>query len=120
MGQLPALLVDDVSDHNPAQFTAYVEQVVVPTLAKADIVFMDNLRTHKIDGVRETIAAAGATIRYLPAYSPDLNPIEILETQSCAARRRQAHCEGTLAVHRKTRKIVCARPMRKLFSSSRL
>jgi len=51
-------------------FMAYVEQVLVPTLTKGDIVFMDNLRTHKIDGVREAIAAIGATVRYLPAYSP--------------------------------------------------
>jgi hypothetical protein len=47
-------------------FMAYVEQVLVPTLAKGDIVFMDNLRTHKIDGVRQAIAAVGATVRYLP------------------------------------------------------
>ena len=57
-------------------FLAYVEQVLAPTLRKGDIVFMDNLRTHKIEGVREAIEAAGATVRYLPAYSPDLNPIE--------------------------------------------
>ena len=54
-----------------ATFMAYVEQVLVPTLAKGDIVFMDNLRTHKIDGVRQANAAVGAIIRYLPAYSPD-------------------------------------------------
>jgi transposase len=55
---------------------AHVEQVLAPTLRKGDIVFMDNLRTHKIEGVREAIEAAGATVRYLPVYSPDLNPIE--------------------------------------------
>ena len=59
-------------------FLAYVEQVLAPTLRKGDIVFMDNLRTHKIAGVREAIEAAGATVRYLPAYSPDLNPIEMM------------------------------------------
>ncbi len=57
-------------------FLAYVEQMLVPTLKKGDIVFMDNVRTHKVVGVAEAIAAAGATLRYLPAYSPDLNPIE--------------------------------------------
>ena len=57
-------------------FLAYVEQVLVPTLKKRDIVFMDNVRTHKVAGVREAIEAAGAELRYLPAYSPDLNPIE--------------------------------------------
>lgn len=57
-------------------FLAYVEQVLVPTLRKRDIVFMDNVRTHKVAGVHEAIEAAGAELRYLPAYSPDLNPIE--------------------------------------------
>jgi len=45
-------------------------------LKKGDIVFTDNLRTHKVDGVRQAIEAAGASVRYLPAYSPNLNPIE--------------------------------------------
>src|SRR4030081_2652565 len=57
-------------------FLAYVEQVLAPTLRRGDIVFMDNLPTHKIDGVREAIEAVRAKMRYLPAYSPDLNPIE--------------------------------------------
>jgi transposase len=57
-------------------FLAYVEQVLAPTLRKGDIVFMDHLRTHNIEGLREAIEAAQATVRYLPAYSPDLNPIE--------------------------------------------
>lgn len=57
-------------------FLAYVEQVLAPTLEKRDIVFMDNVRTHEVAGVAEAIAAAGAELRYLPAYSPDLNPIE--------------------------------------------
>jgi transposase len=71
-----------------ATFMAYVEQVLVPTLAKGDIVFMDNLRTHKIDGVREAIAAVGATVRYLPAYSPDRNPIEMAFSKLKAALRK--------------------------------
>jgi len=57
-------------------FVAYVEQCVVPTLKRNDIVVIDNLRAHKVAGVREAIEAAGATLRYLPQYSPDLNPIE--------------------------------------------
>ena len=83
-------------------FMAYVGQVLVPTLAKGDIVFLDNLRTHKIDGVRQAIAAVGATVRYLPAYSPDLkfNRNGILETQSCPAQRRQTNREETLATDR--------------------
>ena len=73
-----------------ATFLAYVEQVLVPTLTKGDIVFMDNLRTHKIVGVREAIAAVGATVRYLPAYSPDFNPIEMAFSKLKAALRKGA------------------------------
>ena len=57
-------------------FRAYVEQFLVPTLAPGDIVIMDNLASHKIEGVRQAIEAAGADLFYLPPYSPDLNPIE--------------------------------------------
>jgi transposase len=71
-------------------FLAYVEQVLMPTLYEGDIVFMDNLRTHKIDGVREVIEAAGAKVRYLPAYSPDLNPIEQAFSKLKAALRKGA------------------------------
>jgi transposase len=58
-------------------FLAYVEQCLVPTLRRNDIVMIDNYRAHKVAGVREAIERAGATIRYLPKYSPDLNPIEM-------------------------------------------
>jgi transposase len=57
-------------------FRAYVEQFVVPVLRPGDIVVMDNLASHKVKGIREAIEAAGAELRYLPPYSPDLNPIE--------------------------------------------
>lgn len=57
-------------------FRAYVEQVLIPTLKAGDIVVMDNLSSHKVAGVRDAIEACGATLRYLPPYSPDLNPIE--------------------------------------------
>ena len=57
-----------------AIFLEYLRQCLVPTLAPGEIVVMDNLPAHK--GVRQIIEAAGAELRYLPAYSPDLNPIE--------------------------------------------
>ena len=57
-------------------FRAYVEQFLAPTLSPGDVVVLDNLAAHKVAGVREAIAAAGASILYLPPYSPDLNPIE--------------------------------------------
>ena len=62
---------------NGEAFLAYVRQCVAPTLERGDIVVMDNVATHKVEGVREAIEAAGATLRYLPPYSPDLNPIEL-------------------------------------------
>jgi transposase len=57
-------------------FLAYVRQQLAPTLRPGDIVIMDNLSSHKRAGVREAIEAAGATLLFLPPYSPDFNPIE--------------------------------------------
>ena len=57
-------------------FKAYVEQCLAPTLRKNDIVFLDNVSVHKVDGIEEAIKQRGATACYLPPYSPDLNPIE--------------------------------------------
>jgi len=64
--------------------------MLVPTLRKGDIVFMDNLRTHKIDGVRQSVEAVGAKVRYLPAYSPDFNPIEMAFSKLKTALRKGA------------------------------
>ena len=57
-------------------FRTYVNEVLAPRLRVGDVVVMDNLSPHKASGVREAIEAAGATLRYLPPYSPDLNSIE--------------------------------------------
>jgi transposase len=62
---------------NGRVFLAWVQQHLVPTLSDGDIVIMDNLSSHKVAGVREAIESAGAELRYLPPYSPDLNPIEL-------------------------------------------
>jgi transposase len=61
---------------NGEAFRAYVEQFLAPTLAAGDIVIADNLASHKVAGVREAIEARGASLLFLPPYSPDLNPIE--------------------------------------------
>lgn len=61
---------------NRLSFEAYVEQVLVPTLKPRDVVIMDNLNSHKGDAVWHMIRNAGAHLLFLPAYSPDLNPIE--------------------------------------------
>ncbi len=58
-----------------ATFLTYVRAFLVPTLQPGDIVIADNLRAHKVDGVREAIEAARAELCFLPPYSPDLNPI---------------------------------------------
>ena len=62
---------------NRVAFETYVEKVLVPELRPGDIVIMDNLSSHKGAGVRQSIEAAGAELRFLPPYSPDLNPIEM-------------------------------------------
>jgi len=59
-------------------FLAYVEQVLVPTLRPGDTVVMDNLSSHKVAGVRPAVEAAGAALLFLPPYSPDFNPIEMV------------------------------------------
>jgi transposase len=63
---------------NGELFATCVEQVLVPTLSSGDIVILDNLGSHKGHRVRRAIQAAGAHLIFLPAYGPDLNPIEQL------------------------------------------
>ena len=71
-------------------FLAWLEQELIPTLAKGDIVVMDNLPAHKIASVRPLIEAAGAVLLYLPPYSPDLNPIEMAFAKIKALLRKAA------------------------------
>ena len=71
-------------------FRAYIDQLVVPILRPGDIVVMDNLPSHKVVGIREAIEAAGAELRYLPPYSPDLNPIEQFFAKLKALLRKAA------------------------------
>ena len=71
-------------------FRAYVEQFLAPALAPGDVVVLDNLSAHKVDGVRQAITAASASILYLPPYSPDLNPIEQLFAKLKALLRKAA------------------------------
>ncbi len=75
---------------NGAAFLAYIEQVLVPTLRPGDIVIMDNLPAHKPVAVREAIEAVGAKLRFLPPYSPDLNPIEMAFSKLKAFLRKAA------------------------------
>jgi transposase len=81
-------------------FRLYVERVLVPTLHPDDIVVMDNLGSHKDAAVRRAIRAAGARLFFLPKYSPDLNPIEMLFAKlkhwlrKAAARTSDAVCDA--------------------------
>jgi transposase len=74
-GLIAPMLLDGPMDG--AAFLAYTEQVLCPELRPDDIVIMDNLPAHKVHGVRQAIEAAGASLLYLPPYSPDFNPIEM-------------------------------------------
>ena len=76
---------------NGDAFLAYIEQVLVPELAKEDLVIMDNLPAHKVTGVRQAIEGVGAQLLYLPSYSPDFNPIEMAFSNSkpCSAKPLQ-------------------------------
>ena len=62
-------------------FCAYAEQVLAPALSPGDIVVLDNQASHNVAGIREAIRATGASLLYLPLYSPDLNPIEQASAQ---------------------------------------
>jgi transposase len=75
---------------NGAAFLAYIETCLCPTLRPGDIVVADNLSCHKVAGVRAAIEAVGATLRYLPPYSPDLNPIEKMFSKLKALLRKAA------------------------------
>jgi len=75
---------------NGQSFTAYVEQVLVPSLRPGDIVILDNLGSHKGKAARDAIEQAGAELRFLPPYSPDLNPIEQVFAKLKTLLRRAA------------------------------
>lgn len=75
---------------NGVAFRAYVEQVLVPTLSPGDIVVMDNLSAHKAEGVQTRLSRQRATLRFLPPYSPDFNPIEMAFSKLKALMRAKA------------------------------
>jgi len=89
LGEIAAPCVLD-GPMNGESFRAYIEQFVVPILRPGDVVVMDNLASHKVAGVRAAIEAAGAELRYLPPYSPDLNPIEQFFAKFKALLRKAA------------------------------
>lgn len=82
------LLIDGAMDG--AMFLGYIEQQLCPTLNRGDIVICDNLPAHKVAGARKAIESVGAYLLYLPAYSPDLNPIEMAFSKLKALLRQIA------------------------------
>ena len=86
-------------------FLAYVEQCLVPTLRRNDIVVMDNCRVHLVAGIQQAIERARATLRYLPKYSPDLNPIELSYSKFKALLRKIA-ARTVPGLHRAIRSFV--------------
>jgi transposase len=75
---------------NGEAFLAYVETLLAPSLSEGDIVVIDNLPAHKVEGIRAAIEARGAFLLYLPPYSPDLNPIEMAFAKLKALLRKAA------------------------------
>lgn len=109
-------VIDGPIDHD--SFHAYVEQILVPTLRPGDIVIRDNLASPRGDDIRRTIEGTGATLRFLPPDSPDVNPIELcfakLKAIVRAARPRtfDAVCEVIAASLTRFLTDECARYFR--------
>jgi transposase len=83
--QAPALLAGALDG---SAFEVYIEQVLLPTLRRGDIVLMDNLSSHKSPHIRQWIESVGARLEFLPPYSPDLNPIELCWSKVKTSLRR--------------------------------
>lgn len=73
---------------NGSMFLDYIQNELVPSLHVGDLVIMDNLRCHKIKGIKEAIQQTGAQLLYLPPYSPDFNPIEMMWSKLKAILRK--------------------------------
>jgi transposase len=89
-------------------FLAYVKQRVVPILKRGDIVIIDNLPAHRVAGIREEIEAPGATLLFLPAYSPNLDQIELAFSKFKAHLRKAAERTIPRLLHRIGRAVTAA------------
>lgn len=85
-GVFAPMILDGAMDESA--FLSYLEQTLFPALSPDDVVVMDNLSTHKTESVKNRFSAAGRGLFYLPAYSPDYNPIENMWSKAKAAIRR--------------------------------
>ena len=104
---------------NAMIFRGYVERCLAPTLKPGEIVIMDNLSSHKVQGVREAIEAVGCDLWYLPPYSPDYNPIEKLWSKVKALLRAAAArtSDGLLAAIARALRAVTLEECRNYFRS---
>jgi transposase len=111
-GVRASMVLDGATDSEA--FCVYLEQVLVPVLRGGEIVIMDNLQPHKHARVRQAIEAAGATLVYLPPYSPDFNPIEPMwskvkqSLRSAAARTFEALLDAIKEALRSVSSTDCA------------
>ena len=119
-GLVAPLVLDGAIDGDA--FLAYVQQFLVPTLTPGDIVVLDNLSSHKVDGVREAIEAVGAALLYLPPSQPRPEPDRtgFLQAQAAAARSRDPIRRGAMDDNRKAARSLQPRRMRQLHSTLRL
>ena len=94
-GTTEALVFDGAL--NGEMFKVYMANCLAPTLREDDVVIMDNLSSHKVNGLEEIVKGRGARIEYLPPYSPDLNPVENMWSKIKAQLRQvKERCRDTL------------------------
>jgi transposase len=106
-GSTACMTVDGATDTEV--FQAYVRAVLCPTLQPGDIVVMDNLAPHKNEATGALITATGASVRFLPAYSPDLNPIEMMWSKvkaSLRAAEARTHPDLLAAIGQALRRVT--------------
>jgi transposase len=101
-------------------FRAYIEHILVADLTPGDVVMMDNLPAYKVHGVQQAIEAAGAILMYLPAYSPDFNPIEMAFSKFKVLLPAAADCPRLVGSHPHRTRRLHAKRMPKLFRRRRI
>ncbi len=103
-------------------FLVYVKEMLAPTLSKGDIVLIDNLASHKSPKIRKAIEAKGAALRFLPRYSPDFNPIEMVFSKLKTLLRKASErtVEALWILDRRTPRSLPPEGMRKLLQGRRV
>lgn len=100
-------------------FLTYIREVLGPELRLGDLVICDNLASHKVKGVEDAIAARGAQLQYLPAYRPDLNPIEMVFAKLKALLRQAAARTWDQLLEATAQALTPSRPAMSKLSSTR-